>query len=115
MSIVAPASPARRGLVSASGRTGAPSDSLTTTYPSSWVFAVGYDATAYALPWPVAGRTAVTPGAGQTLISEATDAVGDTFWVQSRSAPTPAAGSTVTINDTAPTRGMWNLTLIEIT
>jgi choice-of-anchor C domain-containing protein len=100
---------------SASGHTGAPSDSLTTTHPNSWVFAVGYDATAYTFGWPVAGRTAVTTGAGQTLVSVTTDAAGDAFWVQSRIATTQTPGTTVTINDTAPARGTWDLTLIEIT
>ncbi|HEX2821202.1 MAG TPA: choice-of-anchor C family protein [Streptosporangiaceae bacterium] len=98
--------PGTGATASASGRTGAPSGSLTTTSPNSWVFAVGIDGTA-SIPR--------TLGAGQTLVSQATDRAGDTYWVQSRSALTPAAGTTVTINDTAPKRDMWNLTLIEIT
>jgi hypothetical protein len=91
---------------SASGRTGAPTASLTTTTANSWVFAVGND------PSALVPRTV---GAGQTLVSQSTDINGDTYWVQSLSAPTPTAGTAVTINDTAPTYDMWNLTLVEIT
>ena len=40
--------------------------------------------------------------------------VGDTYWVQSRTAPTPAAGTRVTVNDTAPTKDMWNPALVEV-
>jgi hypothetical protein len=69
------------------------------------VFAVGNDS-----------KRAVkrTLGPGQTLVSQATDAAGDTHWVQSTNAPTNAARTRVTINDTAPTKDRWNLELIEI-
>jgi len=55
-----------------------------------------------------------TVGTGRTLLTQATDTRGDTYWVQYRTAPVPAAGTTVTINDTAPTHGRWNLSMIEI-
>jgi hypothetical protein len=84
---------------------GATTASLTTTTASSWVFAVGNDWTASAPR---------TVGPNQTLVSQSTDARGDTYWVQSTTAPTPIAGTTVTINDTAPTTDNWNLSLIEI-
>ncbi|HEY1515049.1 MAG TPA: hypothetical protein VGF91_01440 [Solirubrobacteraceae bacterium] len=89
----------------ASAITGAPNASLTTTQEQSWVFAVGNDS-----------KRAVkrTLGPGQTLVSQATDAAGDTHWVQSTNAPTNAARTRVTINDTAPTKDRWNLELIEI-
>jgi hypothetical protein len=90
---------------SASAFTGAPKASLTTTQAGSWVFAVGND-------WYRAVDR--TLGPNQTLVSEATDPAGDTYWVQSTTAHTASAGTPVTINDTAPTNDRWNLELIEI-
>jgi hypothetical protein len=84
---------------------GAPSGSLTTTQPQSWVFAAGND-------W--AQSLARTPDTGQQLQQQSFDSVGDTYWVQSTSDPTPAAGTTVTINDTAPTGDPFNLVLVEV-
>jgi len=40
--------------------------------------------------------------------------VGDTFWVQRRTASTAASGTLVTINDTAPTGDRYNLSVCEI-
>jgi len=37
-----------------------------------------------------------------------------TFWTQRQNATNPAAGTTVTINDTAPTNHRYNLTICEI-
>jgi hypothetical protein len=48
------------------------------------------------------------------LVHEATDAVGDTYWVQATSSPTPLSGTKVTINDIAPTSDPYNLVLVEI-
>ena len=39
---------------------------------------------------------------------------GDTFWTQRQTAPTPAAGTTVAINDTAPTGDRFDLAIVEI-
>jgi hypothetical protein len=55
-----------------------------------------------------------TPGPGQTLADQFLSPSGDTFWVQRRPEPTPVAGTTVTINDTAPTTDRWNLALVEV-
>jgi hypothetical protein len=80
------------------------------------VFAVGTDTPALGLAPVGADTAAVTPGSSQTLIAEATASDGDSSWIQSRTTPTPAAGTAVTINDTTtPPNGLWNLTLIEIT
>ncbi len=88
---------------SASG--GAPSVSLTTTRAGSWVWGVGDD-------WDAAaGRTV---GSGQTLVDQFLSPSGDTFWAQRRSATTPAAGTTVTIDDAAPTGDRWNLAAVEV-
>jgi len=40
--------------------------------------------------------------------------VGDTYWVQRQTAVTPASGTVVTINDTAPTGDRYNLSICEI-
>ena len=55
-----------------------------------------------------------TVGPAQTLVDQYFPPAGDTYWVQRQTSPTPASGTTVTINDTAPTTDRWNLTLIEI-
>ncbi|MBN9633613.1 MAG: hypothetical protein J0I18_23945, partial [Actinobacteria bacterium] len=53
---------------------------------------------------------------GQTLVHELADtAAGDDYWVQRTTAPTGPAGTTVTINDTAPTGDQWNIVAAEIT
>jgi N,N-dimethylformamidase beta subunit-like protein/Big-like domain-containing protein len=90
---------------SANGASGAQTASVTTTRAGSWVFGVGVD-------WdrPVAR----TLGPNQTLIHQYMPPVGDTYWVQSMSAPTPLSGTNVTINDTAPTTDQWNLSVCEI-
>jgi hypothetical protein len=84
---------------------GAPTGSLITSKADSWVFAVGDD-------W--AKAAARTPGAGQKLISHATDPAGDTYWVQAADKITPKAGTRVTINDTKPATDPYNLVLVEI-
>ena len=54
-------------------------------------------------------------GPGQTIRHEWLDTqVGDTFWVQSQAAPTPATGTAVPISDTAPTNDQWNLAAVEV-
>ncbi|WP_345630258.1 endo-1,4-beta-xylanase [Rugosimonospora acidiphila] len=92
-------------VVTASSDRGAPRATLTTTAPNSWVFASGDD-------WlsPVHR----TVGAGQTLVNESFPKVGDTYWVQSTTAPTATAGTAVTINDTAPKKDPYNLVLVEL-
>jgi hypothetical protein len=88
------------------GPSGAPSVTLTTTAAESWVFASGND---YDNPIPR------TPETGQTLQYQWLDTgTGDTYWVQSTSTATPAAGTAVAINDTAPTGDRWNLAAVEV-
>jgi Domain of unknown function (DUF1929)/Bacterial Ig domain len=91
--------------VAASAATGAPSVSLATTRAGSWVWAVGND-------WDRA--TARTVGSGQTKVDEFLAPAGDTLWVQRLTAPTPLPGTTVTVNDTAPTNDRWNLAAVEV-
>lgn len=88
-----------------SASSGAPSTSLVTTAPGSWVWAVGND-------WDSA--TSRTVGTGQTKVDEYLASVGDTMWVQRLNSFSGAAGQTITVNDTAPTGDRWNLAAIEI-
>src|SRR5689334_19804136 len=90
---------------SASAASGAPSASLTTTRANSWVLGVGND---YDNP------IVRTLGANQTLINQFLPSVGDTYWMQRQNAPTPATGTNVTINDTAPTGDRYNLSIVEV-
>jgi len=87
-----------------SASSGAPSLSLTTTKAQSLVYGIGFDSSS------AAPRTL---GAGQVMINEypgtSTDA-----WLQSRTGLVPASGTTVIVNDTAPTADRWNLGIVEI-
>ena len=90
----------------ANAASGAPTVNLTTTRAGSWVFVVVND-------WDRA--TARTVGAGQSMVHQWVDtSTGDTYWTQSRTAPTPASGTVVAISDTAPTADRWNLTSVEV-
>ena len=89
----------------ASGATGAPSVSLTTSRAGSWVWGVGDD-------WDSA--TERTVGSGQTKVDEFLASAGDTFWVQRQTSTTPLSGTQVTLNDTAPTGDRWNLAAVEV-
>jgi len=84
---------------------GAPTATLTTTRNGSLVIGVGND-------WDNA--IARTPGANQGLVHQYLAPVGDTYWVQRQNSATALLGSSVTINDTAPTTDRYNLTICEI-
>ncbi|HEX3740985.1 MAG TPA: galactose oxidase-like domain-containing protein [Terriglobales bacterium] len=90
---------------SGSAAKGAPTASLVTTLSGSWVFGVGND-------WDNA--VARTLGAGQSLVHQDLSSSGDTYWVQMEATPTPLSGTTVTINDTAPTGDRYNLSIVEV-
>src|SRR6185436_18993567 len=86
--------------------TGAPTVSLVTTQPGSFVYGVGND-------WDRA--TARTLGAGQTMVHQLVDsATGDTYWVQNQTAPIASSGTTVQLNDTAPSTDRWNFSAVEV-
>jgi hypothetical protein len=84
---------------------GAPTASLVTTGNGSWVLGTGDD-------WDNAITR--TPGTGQSVVSQYLAPVGDTYWVQMQNSPTLLSGTTVTINDTAPTGDRYNLGIVEI-
>jgi hypothetical protein len=92
-------------VASANASFGGPSASLVTTRNNSWVFGVGND---YDRP------IARTLGPGQTMVHQYLAPVGDTYWVQRTAALTPLAGTTVRLNDTAPTSDRYNFTICEI-
>jgi len=91
------------------GRTSAPSGAPDIPLPGvaagNWVFAVGND-------WDRA--VARTPVSGQVLVHQRVDTqVGDTYWVQSTTAPS-TADALVDIHDSAPTNDQWNYAGVEI-
>jgi hypothetical protein len=92
--------------VAGSAGSGAPNVSLTTTSPTSLVFAVGHD-------WDNA--IARTLPSGWVLLDQwLNTAAGDTFWSQYTNTPTGPAGSVVTVNDAAPTNDQWNMVAVEL-
>ena len=89
----------------ASGATGAPTVTITTTQQGSLIYGVGND-------WDRA--VAHTPGTGQVLLRQYLAASGDTFWFQNLTASSSGAGVQLQLNDTAPTNDQWNLEAVEI-
>ena len=85
---------------------GAPTASLTTTANGSLVVGVGDD-------WDNA--MARTVDSGQTLVHQYLAPVQDTYWVQMLNSPVPLSGTTVSIDDTAPTTDRFNMSIVEIT
>lgn len=92
-------------IASASKASGVPTATLVTTQPGSWVFGVGNDYD------NAIGRTV---GSGQALVHQYLSPAGDTYWVQMQSSPTPLSGTSVSINDTAPTGDRYNLAIVEV-
>ena len=91
---------------SASAAKGASTVSLTTTKAGSVAFATGDDSEK---------GTARTLGTGQELLTQSVEAnAGDTFWTQYATAPSTAAGQTITLNDTAPTADAWDMAAVEV-
>jgi hypothetical protein len=85
---------------------GAPSVSLNTTEEGSLVFAIGND---------YDNAAARTLGSNQVMLHQFLDTTtGDTYWSQYTGLITGAAGSLVTMNDTAPTNDQWNMAAVEL-
>jgi hypothetical protein len=89
----------------ANAASGAPVASLVTTRNNSWVIGVGND---------FDNALARTPATGQKLVHQDLTSAGDTYWVQMQTSPTPNSGTSVSINDTAPTTDRYNLSICEI-
>ncbi|MFL6311458.1 MAG: beta strand repeat-containing protein [Terriglobales bacterium] len=95
-------------IATANTATGAPSASLTTTRANSVVFGVGEDPTT---------KLARTLGSNQALVHQLLCGPSTqtcTLWVQQTPTLVTATGTSVTINDTAPTADAYNLSLVEI-
>jgi hypothetical protein len=90
----------------ASAVSGPPSVTLTTARTGSLVFGVGED-------WDKA--TARTLGPNQIMLHQFLDThSGDTTWSQYTGSITGAAGSSVTLNDTAPTTDRFDFVAVEL-
>lgn len=89
----------------ASAKTGAPTATLNTTRSNSWVFGTGND---------FDNAIARTPGTNQSLVQQYLTSTGDTYWVQKQNSTTPLSGTSITINDTAPTSDRYNLSIVEV-
>ena len=87
-----------------SASSGAPTASLTTTRNNSWVLGVGIDSQ---------GASGRTVGTNQTMIHQDSGS-GITGWVQRQNSTTATSGTSVTINDTAPTNHRYDLTTCEV-
>ena len=88
-----------------SAATGAPTATLVTTRNNSWVVGAGTD---------YDNAIARTVGTGQTLVHQDLSPINDTYWVQRQSSATALSGTSVTINDTAPTTDRYNLSIAEV-
>src|SRR5882757_5125915 len=88
-----------------SAATGAPTATIITTGNNSWVVGVGND---------FDNAVARTVGSGQTLVHQYLAPTGDTYWIQRQTNPIANSGTSVTINDTAPTKDRFNLSIAEI-
>jgi len=106
ITVVALAGVGQTGAVGgSSGSTGAPTRSVTALAANSWFYGVGID------PAGAIGRTLP---AGQTMVAQWVDtAASATMWVQ-RVSPGVPSGTSVKVNDTAPTADPWNLAVVEV-
>ena len=84
---------------------GGPNATLVTSRNNSLVFGVGND-------WNHA--IARTTGPNQSLVHQYLAPVDDTYWVQRINGAVAANGTSVTLNDVAPTADQWNLAVVEI-
>jgi len=84
---------------------GPPSATLVTTRNNSLVFGVGND---------FDNAIARTVGPNQTIVNQYLATIGDTYWVQRTTTAVAASGTSVTLNDTAPTGDRYNFSICEI-
>jgi hypothetical protein len=89
----------------ASGTNVTPTATLLTQAAGSLVYGVGNDFDR-AINHPA--------GAGQTQLHQFLAPSGDTMWMQMLTNPAGAAGSSITLNTTAPTQDQWNFAIVEI-
>jgi len=88
-----------------------PSQTLVTSAANSWVFGIVQNFT---------NGTGPTAGASQTNTIDGTSSIvlnasdGDAFWVQTTNSTTSSSGTTVTLNDTAPTTIAHHFSMVEV-
>jgi hypothetical protein len=106
LTVIAFTNAAGPGIVNqASASSGEPDVFIPGASAGNWVFAVGND-------WDNA--VARIPVSGQVLVHQRLDKqTGDTYWVQSTTAPLTANGL-VDIHDTSPTNDRWNYAAVEV-
>jgi hypothetical protein len=91
----------------AASSSAAPTVSLTTTRNNSWVWGAGND--------PLSGSTSAVAGANQLLLRNSKDATNAcSGWAQRQNALTTTSGTSVTINNTAPSTDSCNILAVEI-
>ncbi|HEX7287725.1 MAG TPA: Ig-like domain-containing protein [Candidatus Angelobacter sp.] len=90
---------------SGSSPAGAPVATLKTVRNNSLVLGVGND---------FSNAIARTLGPNQTMVHQFLSPTGDTYWVQRQGAPIALSGTTVNINDTAPSGDQYNLSIVEV-
>ena len=84
---------------------GAPTAELVTTVNGSLVLGVGNDSD---------NAIARTLGPNQAMVHQFLANLGDTYWVQKETNATSLSGTSVTLNDSAPTSDRYNLTIVEV-
>jgi beta-lactam-binding protein with PASTA domain/Ca2+-binding RTX toxin-like protein len=89
----------------ATGLTGNPSLTVTTTKPNSYVFGVGND-------WD--NRKTLTAAAGSTIVVQSPTGITDTFWTVRSTNPVAVAGVPTTIGVTGIGTDRFNFAAIEI-
>jgi hypothetical protein len=91
-------------VVAASAPQGAPRVNLTPRASGSLVGGVGFD-------WD--SSTYRSLAGGQSVLGQAVDPYGDSYWAQEINAPT-YAGVPVTVSDMAPVSDRWDMTAVEV-
>lgn len=106
------AAPTQNGAVATDPQTGAalPSKAVTTTRMGSWVIGCVLNYTNATGPTPGTAQTNTING-NSVIVTNSTD--GDAAWGQIQNAVTVASGTSVTINDTAPSVH-HNMVVVEI-
>ncbi len=84
---------------------GLPSVAVTTTRDNSWVVGAFFN-------WN--SSTSQTPGSSQTVFGSATVDGGGLYWGQRMNGTTASSGTSVTLNDTAPSAQEWSGAICEV-
>lgn len=94
----------------AASTSAAPTVSITTTRNNSWVWGAGND------PANAGGATSAVAGTNQLLLRNSKDTTVNACsgWAQRQTALTPVSGTSVTINNTAPSTDSCNILAVEI-